>query len=49
IVQARKGRRTPLTLLAPLVLAGEERDWTPPVRAVLEDAAPLPLAAPSRR
>ncbi|WP_145978482.1 tRNA1(Val) (adenine(37)-N6)-methyltransferase [Tistrella mobilis] len=49
IVQARKGRRTPLTLLAPLVLAGEGRDWTLQAGAVLEDAAPLPLAAPSRR
>lgn len=48
IVQARKGRRAPLTLLAPLVLAGEGRDWTPPVRAVLEDAALLSLAAPAR-
>lgn len=49
IVQARKGRRAPLTLLAPLVLAGEGRNWTPTVRAVLEEAAALSLDAPPRR
>lgn len=43
IVQAMKGRRTPLSLLAPLVLAGQGRAWLPVARAVLEDAAPLVL------
>ena len=52
IVSARKGARGPLALLAPLVLhAGarheaDREDFSPSARAVLRDAAPLPLDLP---
>ena len=49
IVQARKGARAPLRLLAPLVLhsgsahAGDGEDFTPAANAVLRGGAPLVL------
>lgn len=55
ILEARKGGRSPFLLLAPLVLhrgpfhVADGEDFTPEARALLRDAAPLPLAPPPAR
>lgn len=45
ILQAVKGSRAPLTLLAGMVLHGPDNVFTPAAQAILRDGAPLSLAA----
>ena len=49
IVQAVKGGRAPLSLLAPLVLNGKDNRPTAEAETVMRDLAPLALAALNRR
>lgn len=46
VVQARRGRKTPFLLLPPLVLHGEDGQFTSQAQAILRDAAPLPMEPP---
>lgn len=49
IVQARRNRKSPLRLLPPLVLHGEQGQFTEAATAILRDAAPLLMETPPCR